>query len=825
MNHQKLHRLGLLTFAVLALPAVTMAMHDRLGNSTSTGHNWQSETIDYSSPEGCTLVLDDGDNSHIAYIGIDGLGYARHDGTSWQSEKVEENDWLWASPALALDSDGHPHLSYRDLAEGSVKYAWYDGSSWYTDTLAYTSWILDASSAIAIDQDSHPHIVYEDMGVKYAWHDGNDWATEDVETGGDVGGHLTMGLDDSGFPHIAYLDASDDDNAKVRYAWRDGDGWHIDTVDSGLGSFYLDDWISLVLDLSMRPHLSYCAYPDEPGGRWLKYAWHGDSSWHIENVWAGDACPSSLALDASGRPHIAFSSGRLVHWDGVSWQYEQVDVWAGDAVSLGIDTNNGLHMCYNDVLYDGLNYAHGTESLSAGLLVDKSSSVEAPAGPHEWRAMSTGVTSTLMAVFFTDAQTGWVVGEDGAILHTADGGLSWDPQNSGSADDLRDVHFLDGDRGWAVGGVDLVLRTTDGGVTWTTQSVTAGDYDLNAIHFSDDQHGWIVGGKVYVRSLNPLDMYYLAGVYATTDGGNMWGRGTANVPHYWLRDVHFVDELHGWAGGVSLSSNFLYDIHRATSSSSGGRYWEETSTPVSMGELHGLDFVDTQTGWAVGYDQETHTGMILHTEDAGGVWEAQQISVTGVISAVDFLDKDIGWAISSDTILHTVDGGEHWEPESVDVAPSELQDVFLLNAAQGWAVGGGGVVYRYAQSQIEYGDEVTYTLAISAAPGTQVGLYDPLADMTFLRFVEQPTGITQGDGIITGTVTIAPSNPMTVSFVAVVDVPTVVGVLGSVTNRACVYPFEGTLGDCTWSNVVMDTASRPHGDAEFSIYLPLIVRD
>lgn len=828
MNHRKLLRMAVLTLAVLVLPAVTVAMQDRLANLSSNEYDWQSENVDYSYPEQCALVLDGEDNPHIAYNGTGELRYARHDGTSWQVEKVEDSDgMLAANSALALDSEGHPHLTYYDLAEQSVKYVWYDGSSWYTDTLAYVGlWVSVSSSAIAIDQDSHPHIVYEDTGVKYAWHDGNDWQIEDVENGEDVGGHLTMSLDDSGSPHIAYLDASDYSNTKVKYAWHEGDGWHIDTVDSGLGSLlYVEDWISLILDSSMRPHLSYCAYPDDVEGRTLKYAWHSDSSWHIENVWPGDACPSSLVLDASGRPHIAFASGGHVYWDGASWQYEQVDVWAGDAVSIGIETDNRLHMCYNDDLYRGLNYALGTESSpSVGLYVSKSSSVEAPPGPHEWIAMSTGISNTLMAVFFTDAETGWVVGDDGVILYTADGGLSWHTQNSGSTDELRDVHFLDGDRGWAVGGDDLVLRTTDGGVTWTTQSVTTGNYELNAIHFSDDQHGWIVGGKVVVKSLYPLNTYYLAGVFVTTDGGNMWGRNTSQTPHYWLRDVHFVDELNGWAGGVSLSSNFLYDIPRAMLSSSGGRYWSGGSTPVSMGELYGLDFVDAQTGWAVGYDQETSVGMILHTTDAGGAWEQQQSNMTGAIRAVDFLDEDIGWAISSDTILHTADGGEHWVPESVDISPSSLQDVFLLDAAHGWAVGGGGKVYKYAQSQVEYGDQVTYTVVVSATSATQVGLYDPLADMTYLRFVEQPTGITHGDGIITGSLTVAPSSPVTVSFVAQVEVPTTGGQTASVTNRACVYPVGNTLDQCVWSNEVTDYVNAA-AQEEYRIYLPLIVRD
>jgi len=123
-------------------------------------------------------------------------------------------------------------------------------------------------------------------------------------------------------------------------------------------------------------------------------------------------------------------------------------------------------------------------------------------------------------------------------------------------------------------------------------------------------------------------------------------------------------------------------------------------------------------------------------------------------------------------------------------------------------------------SQVEYGDELTYTLVISAAPGVQIGLYDPLTSTTFTRFVEQPTTgvITHAGGAITGTLTVTPTNQVTVSFVVQVDSPGTPGQTGGVTNRACVYPFGGTLGGCVWSNEVSNLLTR-------KVYLPLVPRN
>ena len=122
--------------------------------------------------------------------------------------------------------------------------------------------------------------------------------------------------------------------------------------------------------------------------------------------------------------------------------------------------------------------------------------------------------------------------------------------------------------------------------------------------------------------------------------------------------------------------------------------------------------------------------------------------------------------------------------------------------------------------QVEYGDLLTYTLVISGVPGAELGLFDPLTDTAFVRFAELPaTGlITYADGAITGTLTVTPTNQETVSFVAQVRVPGTAGWSVTVSNRACIYPFGGTLDECVWSNEVANSALPP-----YVIYAPLTI--
>src|SRR5262245_11276856 len=64
--------------------------------------------------------------------------------------------------------------------------------------------------------------------------------------------------------------------------------------------------------------------------------------------------------------------------------------------------------------------------------------------------------------------TARVVGEDGTILATDDGGATWTLRETGTTARLRAVSFA-GSTGWAVGDSGTILKTEDGGTTWTAQ--------------------------------------------------------------------------------------------------------------------------------------------------------------------------------------------------------------------------------------------------------------------------------------------------------------------------------------------------------------------
>ncbi len=76
----------------------------------------------------------------------------------------------------------------------------------------------------------------------------------------------------------------------------------------------------------------------------------------------------------------------------------------------------------------------------------------------------------LYGIVFADRPAGWIVGMDGVILHTADGGMTWKKIDSGTD---KPLYSPGGQRrkGWAVGNKGVYLTSSDGGMTWAENAM------------------------------------------------------------------------------------------------------------------------------------------------------------------------------------------------------------------------------------------------------------------------------------------------------------------------------------------------------------------
>ncbi len=333
---------------------------DHLYHAWHDGSQWHYETVDETSGVGryASLALDSDGHPHISYFEDKWrwLKYASYDGTAWHIETVDDaklGDWLGFDPvytSLALDSGDHPHISYFDATNESVKYAVYDGTTWYSETVDAAG-PYRAHPSLALDSGDHPHISYMGKGsLKYAHYDGGSW---DIESVDGASGHPSLALDSTDRPAISYCDSGDDE---LTYTYLDGSDWVTETVDVGSCAYN-----SLGLDSADDPHIGY---RDESDNH-LKYAHLDGSGWLTDTVDTGSCGYTSLALDADDQPQMTYFEWnsddlRRASLDGLEWHTEAVDssLGVGEYVSLALDGQNDPHMSYHDRAKWNVDYAY-----------------------------------------------------------------------------------------------------------------------------------------------------------------------------------------------------------------------------------------------------------------------------------------------------------------------------------------------------------------------------------------------------------------------------------------------------------------------------------
>lgn len=350
-----------------------------LSTKTLAQYKWHVETVAGKAfdLDPRSIAIDKKGRPHIAYGGSH-LFYAYYDGTSWHFKIVENEgpERLYTGVSLALDENGYPHISYYFLflgdpfngnASTKLKYAYYDGNSWHIEIVdefygADASYIVNSS--LSLDARGYPHISYYDSynsALKYAYYDGKSWHIEIVENGS--GRVNSLALDAQGYPHISYF-SSEKGDLVLKYAYYNGESWNIETIENVNSS----RCISLALDAEGHPHIVfYDPYEVNHNIDYgeLKYAYHDEAGWHIETLDTSKYCSGpyyfSLALDASGHPHIAYvfydyqaipsySSLKYAYYDGVSWHFETVekDDERSEVYipSIALDTKGFPHILY-----------------------------------------------------------------------------------------------------------------------------------------------------------------------------------------------------------------------------------------------------------------------------------------------------------------------------------------------------------------------------------------------------------------------------------------------------------------------------------------------
>jgi len=192
------------------------------------GAGWTVEPIgSTATDEGkwSSLVVDSHGVPHISYydVHLGALFYAVRLGpNNWQTSIIDGNRsnsaGLWNS--LKLDSSGNPSIIYGVYDTGILRYAHWNGVSWIIEQVVNTGPVTATqvvSGKLQFDKSGHPMVVYldpTDNYLKFAYKEGSKWYTQIINAAEKSLVYFSFCLDKYGLPHTSYLNG----NRRLKYA-------------------------------------------------------------------------------------------------------------------------------------------------------------------------------------------------------------------------------------------------------------------------------------------------------------------------------------------------------------------------------------------------------------------------------------------------------------------------------------------------------------------------------------------------------------------------------------------------------------------------------
>ena len=291
----------------------------------SAAQDWQPEMVDEGYFYGpLDLAFDPEGRPHIVWHDHEGeevdprkgnLAYAVREGSSWQKEAARDQGHDGWDSTIAIGPDGVVRAAGIDPrqfgSEDGVEYYERGEDGWRAVSIGSGPIAYEFNVSLAVGPDGRPALTYYDDragDLVFAALEGQEWRLETVLSEGDAGKFSSLAFDAAGRPHISFFEQGSETAGRILYAVRDGGGWTIEEIGTleqvllGMNGARRNS--SLALDAAGVPHV---AFSDQGV---LRYAVRSESGWKVEDVASAGERPLgqlvSLRLDEAGGPHLAF---------------------------------------------------------------------------------------------------------------------------------------------------------------------------------------------------------------------------------------------------------------------------------------------------------------------------------------------------------------------------------------------------------------------------------------------------------------------------------------------------------------------------------------
>lgn len=288
---------------------------------------------------------------------------------------------------------------------------------------------------------------------------------------------------------------------------------------------------------------------------------------------------------------------------------------------------------------------------------------------QNWTQQTSGTTEQLNGCFFINANNGWVVGNNGIILTTINGGLNWTPQTSGVSYDLNAVYFVDPLVGYCGGKCGTMLKTINGGSTWNIQMQnpsTACSAEFRTIVMSNSVTGVGAGTQGATYSTNSFSnsttpwsgnffhiqkVPYTNTIFTCT---NTDIKKSTDFGQTWSIAQNYTSNLGTLSFGSYIDPNNIFVCNKLAIFKyeyTGTAYaWVNKYTSTTF-YINSLEFRTQQNGYFA-----TSMGSIYNTSTSGLTWNQQTTSISTPLNRLFFFDDNTAWCVGNNGVILKLNG-------------------------------------------------------------------------------------------------------------------------------------------------------------------------
>ena len=263
-------------------------------------------------------------------------------------------------------------------------------------------------------------------------------------------------------------------------------------------------------------------------------------------------------------------------------------------------------------------------------------------GGATWEVQNPGITNVLnaMDIYTYEEVTGInvtmmiAVGENGVLLKSVDNGLTWNVKANISTENLNDVAIYSADLIYVCGNNGTLLRSIDFGETFEPVAIPV-TTNLNSFTFS--------GPQTNLTRINAIVAGDSGTILVSQNAYDWTAVNSSTTENLFAATFSGVNAICTGANGTIITSN------------DEGLSWVSSVSGVST-TIFDVKYLNILTAVA-----SSENGVVLRTEDGGATWTAITTPVEADLFALNFANENVGISIGSEgTEIYSNDGGLTW---------------------------------------------------------------------------------------------------------------------------------------------------------------------